>query len=51
MKYIWGEWPSGLMHCDQNQKVPSSNLTQSGLGTPPRYEGPYDPPVELVKTQ
>ena len=24
--YCWGEWPSGLRHCYQNRKVPSSNF-------------------------
>ena len=24
----WGEWPSGLRHCGQNRKVPSSNPTR-----------------------
>ena len=47
----WGEWPSGLRHCDQNRKVPGSNPTRrsAGLRTHPRYKAPGDLRVEYVK--
>ena len=35
-RYIWGEWPSGLRHCNQNEKIPGSNPTGclAGLRNP-----------------
>ena len=29
---LWGEWPSGLMCCNQNREFPSSNPTICSAG-------------------
>ena len=40
-KCKWGEWPSGLRHCNQNRKVPHSNSTKllAGLRDPTLLQG------------
>ena len=45
------EWPSGLMHSNQNQKVAGSSPlgAQPGLGTQPCYKAPSDLQVEYVE--
>ena len=51
--YFWEEWPSGLRHCNQNWKVPSSIPARHWLGLETQlcYEAPDDLQVNYVKMQ
>ena len=48
---VGGEWPSGLRHCNQNWKVPGSNLTKrsSGLRDPNSLWGSWWPSGWIYK--
>ena len=49
----WGEWPSRLRHCDQNQEVPGLNPTRCsvGLRDPTSLWGSRWPLGRICKTQ
>ena len=50
---FWGQWPSGLRRCSNNQKAPgpnpSSRSTEPRDPTPP--QSPQRPPGQKCKTQ